>query len=81
MKHYFASAFLHNGLAEACLSAGERSVGGEKAIWLKESKRRCDDALKSSRALFRPLLPEAMRLKGTYEWLEKKTFRRREMVE
>jgi len=44
MKHYFVSAFLHNGLAEVCLSAGERCVGGERAMWLKESKRRCDDA-------------------------------------
>ena len=34
MKHYFVSAFLHNGLAEACLSAGERCVGGERAKWL-----------------------------------------------
>ena len=81
MKRYIASAFLHNGLAEVCLSAGERSAGGERAMWLKESKRRCDDALESSKALFRPLLPEAMRLKGTYEWLKEKTLRRREMVE
>jgi len=73
MKHYFVSAFLHNGLAEVCLSAGERCVGDERAMWLKESKRRCDDALKSSRAFFRPLFPEAMRLKGTYEWLQRKT--------
>jgi tetratricopeptide (TPR) repeat protein len=72
MKRYFASAFLHNGLAEVCLSAGERSAGGERAAWLKESKRRCDDALKSSRAYFRPLFPEAMRLKGTYEWLKRR---------
>jgi len=72
MKRYFASAFLHNGLAEVCLSAGERSTGGERAAWLKESKRRCDDALKSSRASLRPLLPEAMRLKGTYEWLKRR---------
>jgi class 3 adenylate cyclase/tetratricopeptide (TPR) repeat protein len=69
MKRYFVSAFLHNGLAEVCLAAGEKSAGGERGMWLKESKRRCDDALKSSRALFRPLLPEAMLLKGTYEWL------------
>jgi class 3 adenylate cyclase/tetratricopeptide (TPR) repeat protein len=70
MKRYIASAFLHNGLAEACLTAGEGSAGGEKTVWLRESKRRCDEALKRSRAHFRPLLPEAMRLKGTYEWLE-----------
>jgi class 3 adenylate cyclase/tetratricopeptide (TPR) repeat protein len=69
MKHYFVSAFLHGGLAEACLSAAERSSGSERGVWLKESKRRCDDALKSSKALFRPLLPEAMLLKGTYEML------------
>ncbi len=81
MKRYIASAFLHNGLAEVCLSAGERSAGGERAMWLKESKRRCDEALKSSKAHFRPLLPEAMRLKGTYEWLKRKTLRCREMVE
>ena len=70
MKRYFASAFLHNGLAEVCLSTAERSTGGERAVWLKESKRRCGDALESSRARFRPLVPEAMRLKGTYEWLK-----------
>ena len=72
MKRYIASAFLHNGLAEACLSAGEGSAGSEKTMWLKESKRRCDEALKRSRAHFRPLLPEAMRLKGTYEWLKRR---------
>ena len=72
MKHYFISAFLHNGLAEVCLSAGEKSSGGERAMRLKESKRHCDEALKSSKALFRPLLPEAMRLKGTYEWLKRR---------
>ena len=72
MKRYTASAFLHNGLAEVCLSAGERSAGGERAMWLRESKRRCEDALKSSKALFRPLLPEAMRLTGTYEWLKRR---------
>jgi class 3 adenylate cyclase/tetratricopeptide (TPR) repeat protein len=72
MKRYIASAFLHNGLAEVCLSAGERNTGSDRAMWLKESKRRCDDALKSSKLLFRPLLPEAMRLKGTYEWLERR---------
>jgi hypothetical protein len=69
MKRYFVSAFLHCGLAEACLSAAERSSGSERGAWLKESKRRCGSALKSSKALFRPLLPEAMLLKGTYEWL------------
>lgn len=41
-------------------------------MWLRESKRRCEDALKSSKALFRPLLPEAMRLTGTYEWLKRR---------
>ena len=69
MKHYFVSAFLHSGLAEACLSRAESGSAGERGVWLKESKRRCDGALKSSKALFRPLLPEAMLLKGTYEWL------------
>jgi hypothetical protein len=29
-------------------------------------------SLKSSKALFRPLLPEAMRLKGTYEWMKRR---------
>jgi class 3 adenylate cyclase/tetratricopeptide (TPR) repeat protein len=72
MKRYFVSAFLHSGLAEACLSAAERSSGGERSMWLKESKHRCDCALKSSEALFRPLLPEAMLLEGTYEWLREK---------
>ncbi len=72
MKRYIASAFLHNGFAEVCLSVGERSDRGERDVWLKESKRRCDDALKSSKAFFRPLLPEAMRLKGTYEWLKRR---------
>jgi len=69
MNSYFASPFLYNGLAEVCLASAERSEGTERLARLKEAKKRCRDALKSSKSHFRPLFPEAMRLKGTLEWL------------
>ncbi|HUJ69906.1 MAG TPA: AAA family ATPase [Syntrophorhabdales bacterium] len=72
MSRYFVSAFLRNAMAEACLCAAEASSGTERRRWLRESRRRCKDALRASRRYFRPLLPDAMRLQGTYEWLKGK---------
>jgi hypothetical protein len=65
---------LRNGLAEAYLVAAEQgtrlrpSAGG---AWLGRARRACREALKQGKA-FRPGLPEAMRLRGTYEWLRGK---------
>ena len=61
-------ASLRNGLAEAYLLAAEQRDRTERVGWLKEAQRACRDALKQGKA-FRPGLPEAMRLQGTYEWL------------
>lgn len=60
-----------NGLAEAYLLAAEQRDKTERANWLKKARRACKDALKLGKA-FRPALPEAMRLQGTYEWLKGK---------
>ncbi len=64
-------ASLRNGLADAYLSAAEQCGQAEKADWLKTAKQACKDARKQGKA-FRPGLPEAMRLQGTYEWLRGK---------
>ncbi len=69
MKYYFTSVFLRSALAEAHLFAAETSSGSERNAWLKQSKRSCKNALRSSNRYFRPLRPEAMRLQGTYKWL------------
>jgi hypothetical protein len=61
-------ASLRNGRAEAFLLAAERSGGLERTGWLKKADRACREALKQEKD-FRPGLPEAMRLQGTYEWL------------
>jgi tetratricopeptide (TPR) repeat protein len=64
-------ASLRNGLAEAYLFAAEQRGQTEEADWLKKAKHACKDARKQGKA-FRPGLPEAMRLQGTYEWLRGK---------
>ena len=64
-------ASLRNGLADAYLSAAEQCRQAEKADWLKKARRACKDARKQGKA-FRPGLPEAMRLQGTYEFLRGK---------
>ncbi len=59
---------LWNGLAEAYLMAAERSDKTAKADWLKKARHACRAALKQGKA-FRGGLPEAMKLRGRYEWL------------
>jgi len=61
-------AWVHICLAEAYLHAAEQSGAQERAAWLKKARQTCRAALKQVRAI-RPLLPEALRLQGTYEWL------------
>jgi tetratricopeptide (TPR) repeat protein len=65
------STSLRCGLAEAYLVAAERSdtlPQSEKADWLRKARRACRDALQLGR-LYGPMMPAAMRLRGTYEWL------------
>ncbi len=62
---------LFNGLAGAYLLTAEQRDSSERTDWLKKAERTCWDALKQGKA-FRPGLPEAMRLKGTSEWLRGK---------
>ena len=62
---------LYNGLAEAYLLAAEQGDKTEKADWLKKAKCACRDALKQAKAA-RQVLPETIRLQGTYEWLRRK---------
>ena len=61
-----------NGWAEAQLQAAERGDGAERRDWLKKGRQACQDSLKHCR-IYRGGLPEAMRLQGTYEWLEGKS--------
>jgi tetratricopeptide (TPR) repeat protein len=57
-----------NGLAEAYLLAVEQRDKNEKKDWLKKAGRACQDALKQGKA-YPPGTPEAMMLRGRYEWL------------
>jgi tetratricopeptide (TPR) repeat protein len=63
---------LFNGLAEGYLMFAEQCRQEEKDDWLRKAKNACGVALKKSKA-YRPGLPEAMRLQGSYEWLRGST--------
>jgi class 3 adenylate cyclase/tetratricopeptide (TPR) repeat protein len=60
-----------NNLAEAYLFAVEHSDKSEKADWLNKSGEACRVALKQA-PRHRTKWPKAMRLQGTYEWLNGK---------
>ena len=59
---------LRNGLAATLLLAADRAEGPERAERLKLARDACKAALRQGKA-FRPGMPEAMRLQGTYQWL------------
>ena len=59
---------LYGGLAAAYVMAAELADQTAKAQWLKKAGRACRDALRVG-SRNRQALPEAMRLRGTYEWL------------
>jgi len=56
------------GLVEAYLRAAEQTEEPAKTRWLENATRASEAALKNARR-FCPSLAEAMRLRGTYEWL------------
>lgn len=60
-----------NGLPEAYLAAADRSEADEKVAWLNKASLVCREALKQGKR-YQGVLPEAMRLQGTYEWLRGK---------
>jgi class 3 adenylate cyclase/tetratricopeptide (TPR) repeat protein len=57
-----------NGLAEAYLLLAEQGGASGKAEWLKKAGDACTEALKQGKA-YLPGIPEAMMLRGRYEWL------------
>lgn len=57
-----------NAMAGAYLVAAERDDEGSRADWHERAGSACDAALTQSKG-YRPGRPEAMRLRGTYEWL------------
>ncbi len=57
-----------NGLAEAYLLLAEQARDSGKAEWLKKAGPACADALRQGKA-YLPGMPEAMMLRGRYEWL------------
>jgi class 3 adenylate cyclase/tetratricopeptide (TPR) repeat protein len=69
MDGYFPA--LSNGITEAYLLSAEQGVDNQKKEMLREARRTCQHALKRGRK-YRYGLAEAMRLKGTYEWLRDK---------
>jgi len=66
------NARLRDGLAEAYLLAAEQNDKSKRAEWLKRAGRACRAALQHSQKAVRSGLPEAMRLRGRYEWLRGK---------
>ena len=56
------------GLVEVYLHAAEQTEKPAKSQWLEKAARASEAALKNARR-FRPALAEAMRLRGTLEWL------------
>jgi class 3 adenylate cyclase/tetratricopeptide (TPR) repeat protein len=60
---------VHNASAEALLFAAERSTGPEKSQSMKEAKLALGRAFKVAKAYNRYGVPEAMRHRGTYQWL------------
>jgi hypothetical protein len=56
------------GLVEAYLGVAEQTEEPAQSQWLERAAQASDAALKNARR-FRPALAEAMRLRGTYEWL------------
>jgi hypothetical protein len=62
---------LRSGLAEAYLLATEQSNRADRADWLEKAKHACRIALKQGK-VYRGGLPDAMRLRGRYEWLRGK---------
>jgi tetratricopeptide (TPR) repeat protein len=72
MKRPFGA--LRNGLTGLYLLAAEQTRQNERQNWLRKAGRSCREALSEGRK-YRIGLAEAMRLKGTYEYLrEKPTF-------
>jgi class 3 adenylate cyclase/tetratricopeptide (TPR) repeat protein len=60
-----------NNLAEAYVFAAEHGDTSERAIWLNKARRACQTAIKASSAC-QIKVPKALRLQGTYEWLNGK---------
>ena len=56
------------GLVEAYVQAAEHTAGSERSQWLQKASLASESALKNARRS-RPALAEAMRWRGTYEWL------------
>jgi len=63
--------FLFNSFAWAYLLAAEQSDQNERENWLRKAGRSCREAIGQGKK-YRIGLAEAMRLKGTYEWLRHK---------
>jgi tetratricopeptide (TPR) repeat protein len=66
-----ASFPLYNCAAEAYLQAVERCTDAEQKEWLKRAEWACRKLLKHGQK-FNAQMPDAMRLRGTYEWLKGK---------
>jgi tetratricopeptide (TPR) repeat protein len=57
-----------NGMAEACLLLAEQEDGAARSAWLGKAGTACAEALRQGRA-YLPGMPEAMMLRGRYEWM------------
>jgi tetratricopeptide (TPR) repeat protein len=66
-----ASFPLYNCVAEAYLQAVEQCTEAEQKEWFKQADWACRKLLKHGQK-FNAQMPDAMRLRGTYEWLKGK---------
>ena len=57
-----------NAQVEVYLLAAQQREGRERTDWLKKAARYSRRAVKQG-TIYRPVMPEAARLKGTYKWL------------
>lgn len=71
VMHFYSDATIFNNLAETYLWLAEQDNETRRNVSLNKAKSACDSALKAG-AKVRIRLPEAMRLRGTYEWLRGK---------
>ncbi len=67
----FYNMQVYNTYSEACLIKTEQSIEAEKAKWLQKARYWLDRGLKQSK-FTRTGFPEAMRLRGVYDWLSGK---------
>jgi hypothetical protein len=66
------SVHVADALGQAFLAAARQSTGSGKSKSMEDAQLACRKAVKAAKAYYRPGVPEALRHRGTYEWLATK---------